>query len=349
MAFIVELWESIFTPGTTPALIKATHASFILLLASLATLIYLTKSIHFVNLLVIAVLLYGTVVWFINELQQVKLKDNEELNAKKGEEVTGKQSVMSFANAFQKIIDQPKKFDSVLFQDENVVIIKDMYPKSIRHLLVIPRHPDVTHKHPLDVFNTNYKEHTGEELYDMVGEYVEKAKDLIANNLAAKLGIAEAAEIQELRNKFIKAGVHSIPSLNNLHIHVMTQDFHSPRLKNKKHYNSFTTEFFVNFESLNPLYNEAYNRLNNRYDNGFDSGSEASSTSSQDDDQPEFVKHTRSVAVLEDIIKSTPLKCSICSKTFANSMVRLKEHLSEEFKIKFEALGNPEKITINDF
>lgn len=85
MAFIVELWESIFTPGTTPALIKATHASFILLLTSLATLIFLTRSIHFVNLLVIAVLLYGTVVWFINELQQVKLKDNEELNAQKAE------------------------------------------------------------------------------------------------------------------------------------------------------------------------------------------------------------------------------------------------------------------------
>ncbi|KAG5420986.1 PKR1 [Candida metapsilosis] len=94
MVFIVELWESIFTPGTTPALIKATHGSFILLIVSLATLIFLTKSIHFVNLLVIAVLLYGTVIWFINELQQVKLKNNEELNAKnaEGEEKNEKES-----------------------------------------------------------------------------------------------------------------------------------------------------------------------------------------------------------------------------------------------------------------
>ena len=94
MVFIVELWESVFTPGTTPALIKATHGSFILLFVSLGTLIFLTKSIHFVNLLVIAVLLYGTVIWFINELQQVKLKNNEELNAKnaEGEEENEKES-----------------------------------------------------------------------------------------------------------------------------------------------------------------------------------------------------------------------------------------------------------------
>ena len=256
---------------------------------------------------------------------------------------------MSFANAFQKIIDQPQKFDSVLFHDENVVIIKDMFPKAIRHLLVIPRHPDVTHKHPLEVFNSNYKEFTGQELYEMVEEYVEKAKDLIANNLGAKLNISDDSTIQELRNNFIKAGVHSIPSLNNLHIHVITQDFHSPKLKNKKHYNSFTTKFFVDFSQLNPLYNEGYYRLMNRNDENVDSESDVSSADLQDLDQPEFIRHTRSVAVLEDIIKSTPFKCTSCDKTFGNSMVKLKDHLNEEFKSKFEALGNPEKLTINDF
>lgn len=81
--FIIDLWESIFTPGTTPALITATHGSFILLISSLLVLIYVTKSIHFFNLLVIAVLLYGTVIWFISELQKAKLQSNEELNAAK--------------------------------------------------------------------------------------------------------------------------------------------------------------------------------------------------------------------------------------------------------------------------
>lgn len=79
MSFFVELWESIFTPGTTPALIKATHGSFILLLLSLLFLIYYTRSIHFINLFVLAALLYALVMWFVAELQRVKLMDNQEL------------------------------------------------------------------------------------------------------------------------------------------------------------------------------------------------------------------------------------------------------------------------------
>lgn len=92
MSFFVELWESVFTPGTTPALITATHASFILLIISLIVLIFLTKSIHFINLLVLATLLYGTVFWFINELQKVKLQTNEELTKKEEETAAEKES-----------------------------------------------------------------------------------------------------------------------------------------------------------------------------------------------------------------------------------------------------------------
>lgn len=84
MAFIVELWESIFTPGTSPALLKATHGSFILLLLSLLSLIYYTRSIHFINLFVIALLLYASVIWFVHELQNAKLKNNEELENDEG-------------------------------------------------------------------------------------------------------------------------------------------------------------------------------------------------------------------------------------------------------------------------
>ncbi|OBA23593.1 hypothetical protein METBIDRAFT_36935 [Metschnikowia bicuspidata var. bicuspidata NRRL YB-4993] len=84
MSFFVELWESIFTPGTSPALMKATHASFILLLLSLLFLIFYSGSIHFINLFVIASCLYAAVIWFVNELKNIKLKDNEELAKETG-------------------------------------------------------------------------------------------------------------------------------------------------------------------------------------------------------------------------------------------------------------------------
>ncbi|EGW34316.1 uncharacterized protein SPAPADRAFT_59733 [Spathaspora passalidarum NRRL Y-27907] len=99
MSFFSELWESVFTPGTSPALIKATHASFILLLMSLGWLIFLTKSIHFINLFVIAVLLYATVIWFIKELQASKLKTNEELSTEEPKEESKTEKVQEKGSA----------------------------------------------------------------------------------------------------------------------------------------------------------------------------------------------------------------------------------------------------------
>lgn len=80
-SFMTALWESVFTPGTTPLLIKATHGSFVLLVLSLISLIYISGSIHFVNLLIIALLLWATVTWFVQELAKEKLKSNDDLAA----------------------------------------------------------------------------------------------------------------------------------------------------------------------------------------------------------------------------------------------------------------------------
>lgn len=81
--FITDLWESVFTPGTTPTLVAATHGSFVFLALSLLWMIYTTRSIHFVNLLVIALCLWASVTWFLHELEKEKqkgaLKTNEQL------------------------------------------------------------------------------------------------------------------------------------------------------------------------------------------------------------------------------------------------------------------------------
>ena len=42
-----------------------------------------------------------------------------------------------------------------------------------------------------------------------------------------------------------RIGFHAIPSMNQVHLHVISDDFDSDKLKNKKHWNSFTTEFFI--------------------------------------------------------------------------------------------------------
>ena len=47
-----------------------------------------------------------------------------------------------------------------------------------------------------------------------------------------------------------KMGFHAIPSMAQVHMHVISQDFHSPCLKTKKHWNSFNTEYFIPVEKL---------------------------------------------------------------------------------------------------
>lgn len=42
-----------------------------------------------------------------------------------------------------------------------------------------------------------------------------------------------------------KIGYHALPSMQQLHLHVISNDFDSPCLKTKKHWNSFCTDFFL--------------------------------------------------------------------------------------------------------
>ena len=42
-----------------------------------------------------------------------------------------------------------------------------------------------------------------------------------------------------------QVGFHAIPSMNQVHMHIISRDFISSALKTKKHWNSFTTEFFL--------------------------------------------------------------------------------------------------------
>lgn len=102
-------------------------------------------------------------------------------------------------------------------------------------------------------------------------------------------------------DSFIQVGVHRVPSMANLHIHVMTKDLNSSRLKNKKHYNSFTTDFFVNWDKL-PL------------------------------DQVPDTKATE-----EQYLKNHDLICQYCGQNFSNKFSKLKQHLTQEFDQHFRA------------
>lgn len=196
---------------------------------------------------------------------------------------------MSFRYALESYIKNPDAHkDSIIYKDDKFVVIRDSFPKSIIHYLLLPRDTNITKQHPLTVFKD-------EELKKEVGKLILKVKEMIQERLKDEFGIEEDDD-------FIQVGVHSVPSMANLHIHLMTRDFNSEKMKRKQHYNSFTTEFFVKFDEL--------------------------SLSSGD-------KRLDAHAI-EQVVKTSDMKCVYCGKNFKNKFVELKKHLTIEFENKYK-------------
>lgn len=238
---------------------------------------------------------------------------------------------MSFRHALQHYLDNDED-PAVRFHDDTVVIIEDQYPKSLRHWLVMPRSKQETHKHPFEAFKNA-------KFFHDIEEYVEKAKQMMVDSLVPDFVDDNVPAKAEFKQKFIRAGIHSEPSMANLHIHIITQDFCLPRMKNKKHYNSFTTSFFVDFDDLRPARKSQYLE------------DEGSCESDQSDGSDEGIvirrnqpflgrkrtpdRHIRDPKILSKIIRDTSLRCVYCGKDFGNKFQELKKHLDFEFRRKF--------------
>lgn len=102
------------------------------------------------------------------------------------------------------------------------VVIKDKYPKAEHHFLILPL------------------------------ERIQNCASLKAEHVPLLKNMVETA--WELADKYPKSrfrlGFHAIPSMSQVHLHVISQDFNSDKLKTKKHWNSFTTDYFINPEII---------------------------------------------------------------------------------------------------
>lgn len=111
---------------------------------------------------------------------------------------------------------------TVLLVTDELVLAYDLYPKARVHLLVLPR-----------------RRLAG------VAELRRADAPLLAS-MAALAGWAA----RELRRQMpalapLRAGFHAVPSMWQLHLHLISLDLDSACLKHKKHFNSFSTPFFV--------------------------------------------------------------------------------------------------------
>jgi len=80
---MTNLWNSVFTPGTTPTLLVATNASFAALQVLLLALLAATQSIHFVILSILCGGLWYSINWFAVEVQIAKAQEAEAESNKK--------------------------------------------------------------------------------------------------------------------------------------------------------------------------------------------------------------------------------------------------------------------------
>jgi hypothetical protein len=74
---MTNLWESVFTPGTTPTLLVATNVTFGALQLLLLTLLVATYSIHFAILSLLCGGLWYSINWFAVELQNAQRTEVE--------------------------------------------------------------------------------------------------------------------------------------------------------------------------------------------------------------------------------------------------------------------------------
>jgi len=115
-----------------------------------------------------------------------------------------------------------KKPELVVFSTPSVVVIKDKFPKAKYHFLVLPREE-------LDNLQSLGPQHVS-----LLEQMQEVGKQIAARHADSQF----------------RMGFHAKPSMLHLHLHLISQDFDSVGLKTKRHWNSFTTEFFISVENV---------------------------------------------------------------------------------------------------
>jgi len=134
---------------------------------------------------------------------------------------------------------------SVLFtHTPETLTIFDAYPKSTFHFLVLPR---ITP--PLTVFDLS-------SLRTLLNTDKAKAREVLTRLNEDAKGVKGMIE-EEMKKRYgfqwgVWMGFHAVPSMEHLHVHVLSADLCSPAMKTKKHYNSFHPKhgFFLHFDEV---------------------------------------------------------------------------------------------------
>ncbi|OWA54863.1 putative Aprataxin [Hypsibius exemplaris] len=193
-------------------------------------------------------------------------------------------SAKKFAPWFNALEESLKDPALRVFEDDQITIIRDKFPKARFHYLALA-------KSPIDDLEQLTSAHVS-----LLEHLIEEAHAFVESNVAAKT-----------KNP-VRLGFHQVPSMKRLHLHIISQDFDSACLKHKKHWNSFTTPFFMDAEKVLTTLKEK--------------GKVA-------------LDKSRAEELLKD-----PLRCHVCKESLA-TIPKLKDHI--KMHDKDEAVKEPKQ------
>ena len=211
-------------------------------------------------------------------------------------------------NGLLPYILKPESFPSSLIirHTEHTVLIKDRYPKSLLHLLLLPRDATKYNLHPHTAF-------ADPVFLALIRSEISECVNLAASELSRLLSstsLKSLARLKAMDSSFpaaelppgrdfaaeLRVGIHAHPSMNHLHIHIISPDMSQETMRHRKHYNSFNTDFFIPLQDF-PLV---------------------------EDDVRRRVEY-------QNANLSRDFKCWRCGRMFGNKFKELKEHMATEF------------------
>ena len=145
-------------------------------------------------------------------------------------------------NDYLKPSINSRQKEQIFMETSKFIVIYDGFPKSTIHLLLIPRPSYFNCIWPKNCTKVHLPKiqvlhHAVREIKDHI------EKHFFNDNIVPK-GTA------------INVGYHRQPSLQRMHIHLISNDFNSPNMKTKKHRDSFMTDFFVGIDTFEQMLKE---------------------------------------------------------------------------------------------
>ena len=159
----------------------------------------------------------GDTIELLEGLYKFQLLANNKCKSEKNEATDSAASNQKAGHWSKGLLGSMQDPEFIVHSTDSLVIIRDKYPKAKHHFLILPK------------------------------KSITKLKNIDRGDLSVLTEMD--SEAQKLTKRFpdseFNIGYHAVPSMSQVHLHVISSDFISPCLKHKKHWNSFNTDYFI--------------------------------------------------------------------------------------------------------